>query len=62
VHSLSINAEQLLRVSESRAPAKIHVFTVREESLEKLYEGLHAYVSFFSFLFFFFFDKSMKMK
>jgi hypothetical protein len=47
MHSFSINAKHRLRVSESRAPRKIHIFALKgekdsKESLGKLYERLHA--------------------
>jgi len=47
MHSFSINAENRLRVSESRAPGKIHVFALKgekdsKESFWKLYKRLHA--------------------
>jgi hypothetical protein len=39
MHSFSLNAEPRLKVSESRAPGKIHVFALKGEkdSKEKFY-------------------------
>ena len=36
MHSFSISAEHRLRVSESRAPGKIHVFALKEEKDSKV--------------------------